>query len=158
MTNENDFISYFEGLAIADPDLKHNQNGRKSFFCIDDPFDLDEIDNAVRDTLQMPCMLLDMPDGDLTENGTAGNPKDILSAGFMILLKGLTIADKRLARVEAKRIGKNIIKEMKANSRASLATPNMWHLNREAIKYQRVGPIADSYYGMMFTFTITCPF
>lgn len=156
MTDEEVYINYFENLAKADPDLKHLVNGQ-SFFCVENPFDFDEIDEAVRNKLSMPCMLLDLPDGSLSENQSK-NRTDKIEGSFMILLKGNTTMERRKGRKEAKRIGKAIISKMKLDSAASRAKPVWWSLDLENINYQGVGPIAESAFGMMFVFRIDCPF
>ena len=157
LTDETDYINYFQNLAIADADLQHFLSGKSSFFVVDDAFDLEEIDEAVRNKLKFPAMLLDIPDGALGLSNS-NNKTDTITGIFMFLLNTKSNLDKRTARATAKNIGKRLLKKIHEDSRASLKTANWFAFDYNDVKYQPVGPICEAAYGMQFMFKITSPF
>lgn len=156
--NEAEYISYFRNLAIQSKDLQHNATGlKKSFLVVDNPFDLTALDAAIRTTLKVPAMLLDIPEFSPSGNGTA-NFTNTVNGMFMIIAKAsknnlATVRDQCLA------IGMKFLYRMHYDYKRQAIEPNKpVFFQMDDTQVEPVGPIAVEYHGYLFRFSFICPF
>lgn len=151
------YISYFENLAKMSRDIAHNPAaGRESFFVVENPFDLSAIDNAIRDTLQLPALLLDIPDLDPSDNGSA-NFTEQIDGTFAIVKENQ--GDRSLVQSECLEIAKKFLFRMLKDSKERKIDPGKRvHLSLSDSQYTPIGPIAANYYGYLIAFRFTATF
>lgn len=154
--SEQDYINYFETLCLQSKDINHLNEGRKSFFYVDDPYDMDELDNALRNSLQYPAFILEVPTGMFDAHAT--NYTDTPNCSFSIITKAKTLYEARVARNTCKEIGLKFLARMSEDSRYNQIIPNrIIHFRIEDINYESIGPMAADLYGYMFNFKFVCP-
>ncbi len=156
--NEASYISYFQNLAIQSKDLQHNTTGlKKSFLVVDNPFDLTALDAAIRTTLKVPAMLLDIPEFSPSGNGTA-NFTNTVNGMFMIIMKAnknnlATVRDQCLE------IGMKFLYRMHYDyKRQAIESGKPVFFQMDDTQVEPVGPIAVEYHGYLFRFSFICPF
>lgn len=158
MTQEQ-FIAYMELMAILNPSIDHDPDaGKKAFHVIDDPYDLEEFDNALRNSAAFPAMLLEMGEGLLNDN-TSASYTDTISASFMILDKRNGEEPARNTRARCLEIAKAILIRMRKDCNARAIVPGKFiQFRLDDIPYVPVGPMDSKYYGYMVSFQFLCPF
>lgn len=152
------YINYFENLARASRDIGHNpEAGKHSFFVVENPFDNAPIDEALRNTLQLPALLLDVPDMDPSDNGSMNHTEQI-DGTFAIVKEKV---DESLVEIqnECLEIGKRFFSRMLKDYREKKIDPGkMVHFQLSDCQYSPIGPMAANFYGYLFTFRFVCPF
>lgn len=154
--NEIQYIEYFEALATKNTTLAHCKEQR-SFFCINNPYETNEFDNALRSSAASTVLLLDAPAGYLSDNGTANFTQ---TTKFDFLLVGKASKENiRSVRAHCFQLGLDILARISTDAAAKtiIAGRNIYFMN-ESIQYDVVGPINLSYYGYSFSFNFCCPF
>ena len=155
---EIEYINYFEALARKNVQLKHNpeQNWR-SFFCIHNPYETAEFDQALRSSAASTVFLLDAPVGFLSDNGSM-NYTQTSKLNYMIVAK----ANKeriRQVRNDCFQIGMDVLERIGADAKKQMIIPGKSiYFDAENINYDVVGPINLDYYGYAFSFSLVCPF
>lgn len=157
-----DLEKYLESKAIQNPEIKHDElRGKKGFYVVDDPYDLSEFDNALRNFADFPAMILEFGEGMLDDN-SSGNYTDTMRGSFMIvdkydkLKKGDTI---RQIRARCLAIAKEILVQIRKDRNDKLIEPGKYiDFRIDNIAYTPVGPMAIQYYGYMVSFQFICPF
>lgn len=156
--NEIEYINYFEGLARKNSVLKHAPEGnQKSFFCINNPYETAEFDEAIRDSAGSTVLLLDAPTGYLSDNGS-GNCTQTTKIEFLVVERS-SKEDIRTTRAHCFQTGLDILARIGSDARKKTIIPgrSIYFMN-ESITYDVVGPINVDYYGYAFTFSFVCPF
>lgn len=156
--NEAEYISYFENLAVKSKDLKHTVSGfKKSFMVVDNPYDLTAIDNAIRSSLKLPAMLLDIPQFTLTENRSA-NFTNRVDGVFMIIMKASksNLVD---VRDQCLKIGMKFLYRMHYDYKhQAIEAGKPVYFSMENTTIEPVGPLAVEHHGYLFSFSFICPF
>jgi hypothetical protein len=159
MITELDYIAYFENLATQSKDFNHVAGTKDAFFYIPEPYDLAEIDKAIKQTKSVPFMMLDAMTGGMGES-TAHNYSEGINAQITILDMA-TVGDAvsiRAVRDNCLAIGVKLLGRLAYDSRKQLLIEPGARFNFNNIKFDPVGPIAQKHYGITFRFLITCPF
>lgn len=155
----DDFFGYLEAKAVQHPDIPHDPENKKiAFHAIDDPYDLDEFDTSLRNFAAFPAMLAELSEGELDDNDST-NYTDTMNGGFMIVDKRRGKEPLRAVMHRCREIGKTIIIQMRRDARAGTVKPGeLVHFRIVGVPYTPVGPMANDYYGYLFTFRFICPF
>lgn len=157
-----DLEKYLESKAIQNPEIKHDEvNSKKGFYVIDDPYDLSEFDNALRNFAAFPAMILEFGEGMLDDNN-ANSYTDTMRGSFMVVDKydNKSGSEKpRQIRARCLEIAKQILIQIRKDVRSQTIEPGK-HINFRIanIPYTPVGPMAIKYYGYMVSFEFICPF
>ncbi|HWK58742.1 MAG TPA: hypothetical protein VNQ80_15470 [Parapedobacter sp.] len=154
-----DFFDFLEAKAVQHADIPHDPANKKvAFYGLDDPYDLEEFDQALRNFAAFPAMLAELNEGELDDNDSA-NYTDTMMGGFMIVDKRRGKEPTRDVRHRCREIGKAIITQIRKDSRAGVVKPGeIVHMRINNVSYTPVGPLASQYYGYLFTFRFICPF
>lgn len=115
--SEPEYIAYFEFIARKHRAIAHSDT-QTSFFVVKDD-NLAEVQQAVRDTLHLPALLLDQYIDDvLTDND---NYRLLVKGGFSVLetFESGNQVDMRQARAEARRIAGTIINRIRRDCLAA---------------------------------------
>lgn len=142
---------YMERKAVENPAIAHlSTDDEQSFFVIDDPYDLTEFDNALRNVAKFPAMLMELNDGNLDDSNSASFT-DTVHIAFMIVDKIGDDERIRDVRFRCYDIGKKIIGAILKDARnneiiADKIVSCPLHSN-----YVPVGPMDSQYYGYQFT-------
>jgi hypothetical protein len=157
--NEDQYISYFTSLAKSHAKLRHGIDGMFSFAYIEDEFNMQEFDNALKNMKSSTCMLLVSEDGEFDDAGSE-NYNDLIEGSLFILGRVSDNADNiRRARAKCKPIIMQMLKKMRKDSRANnIVAGKKIHFRLEGLKYNHVGPMNNEWYGYMVTFRFVCPF
>lgn len=141
-------FEYLERKAKENEQIPHDpDNGKVAFFAIDNPYDLEEFDNAIRNTLDFPAMLAEQNDGILTDNASA-NYTNTLRSSFMILDRRGENEKIRSVRSRCYQIGFDLITSMRKESPNKNNSKSVYfNIN---LAYVPVGPINTEYYGYQF--------
>ena len=160
---EADLKQYFDKLATQSVDIKHDPAAKKkSFFYIDNPFDLQAIENALRNTIQVPALLLDVPEIKPDSNGST-NYTVSMDCTFSIVTKAKGTDAIEAARTQCYQIGMKFLSTMHADSRKGTMIPGKrayFRINEDQcnVGLSPIGPMAIDFYGWLFSFRIVCPF
>ncbi|TXI13304.1 MAG: hypothetical protein E6Q66_10290 [Pedobacter sp.] len=156
--NEVEYIEYFEALARKNCVLNHNpEDNKKSFFCINNPYETAEFDQALRSSAASTVFLLDAPAGYLSDNGS-GNCTQTTKIEFLVLGKSGK-ENIRTTRTHCFQTGFDILARVGSDAKKKAIIPgrSIYFMN-ENITYDVVGPININYYGYAFQFNFVCPF
>ena len=152
---EDAYISYFESLASNHAKLAHGASNR-SFFLINNPHELTEFDNAIKNNPCQRVLLLDMPTGYLTDNG-CGNYTQHSKIDFMVV--GKASAEIQQVRADCFAIGMDLIAQIRFDQRKRcIVDEKQVYLQEESIQYDIIGPLNTSHYGYLFSFHFCAPF
>ncbi|TXI14808.1 MAG: hypothetical protein E6Q66_04630 [Pedobacter sp.] len=151
------YITYFEQLARLHPALQHAPDEKqKTFFLIQNPFDLVEMDNAVRNNDCSRVLLLDVPTGYLSDNGSANYTQHTKIDFFLLGKAGLE--NIQAVRQDCFEIGLGLIQQLRADSISRKISARPIYLEEESIQYEPVGPIQASHYGYLFRLSLCSSF
>lgn len=155
---ELQYIAYFENLAVQSKGLNHNPAEKKNaFFFISDPYTTTEIDNALRNNVSFPAMLLDAAPGMLDSNESTNYTKNINGQFRIIAQAGKDQI--REVRETCFILGMEIITRMQQDSRQHKIIPGkIVSFLIEQVHYEPVGPMLLNHYGYVFNFRFICPF
>lgn len=160
MIQEHEFIDYFENLSIQHKLLNHQVDGEKTFFYIEDAFDLDEFDQQVRRITAPMAAMLVADDGQFNDNNSSNHTQELEAQLLIIARKGndqsirevrsacLTVALEFLTRMKVDASQGKILNDPKRRVNFRI----------ERIPYKKIGPIHALWHGYEVSFTITCPF
>lgn len=156
--NEQQYTGYFEALAEKSTLINHNQDGRKSFFYIENADDLDEFDQALRNAVQSPTMLLTAEDGQLDDNESKNYTQAIDGQFYIVARKTGTVTPAEL-RAECFEIMRQFIAKIRQDSRENkILEGKRIDFRVNDIPYRKVGPMYNDWYGYTVLFRFTCPF
>ncbi|MFD2741971.1 MULTISPECIES: hypothetical protein [Sphingobacterium] len=153
--NHSDIFDYFERLATEHPLISHEAGKRVSFYVIDDGYDFDELDNALRNLLRTPALLVDEPDGRLSGNESANNT-DTMNFNIMIVDSKKGKERVRDVRNRCKQIGLDLVMTTR-KKRFTGIVPNKLVTYELESTYSPIGPLLLGYYGYQFTISFTIP-
>lgn len=152
----SDLITYMEKKAKDNVSLAHLSTPKKNtFVVIDDPYDLEEFDNAIRNTLSFPAMLLEQNDGFLSDNGSA-NYTNTLRTSFMIIDRKKNDDKARDVRNRCYDIGFSILSSIRKDQPNKIITGKRVNMVINSA-YIPVGPMEGQYYGYQFEVEFTAP-
>jgi hypothetical protein len=158
MINEEEYISYFENLAIDSREINHTLEGKETFFCIDNPDNMQEFDNALRNCVGSPAFLLVADHGEFNDNNSVNHTQEI-NGQFYIVAKKTDELSIRQARALCLPIALNFLARMKKDAREKKIIPGKLITFRiDNIPYQKVSEMNVVWYGYTVWFTFTCPF
>jgi len=157
--NEDQLVTYFEKLAIQSKEINHNLNGKKSFFYVEDGFNLDEFDEKIRSAAQSPTLILVADDGTFSDNNTSNHTQEI-SADLLFIGRIKSNNTIRSIRSECLSIALHFLAKMKYDAGKSKIHPEgkKVFFRIDQIPYKKIGPLNLEWYGYSLTFTLTCPF
>lgn len=150
----NEIIDYLE--KKAEQFLGHQIGGsRCQFFVIDNPYDLGEFEDALRNTVRVPAMLVEGEDGVISGNQSANNT-DTLNFSFMILDKRKGRESIRDVRNRCKAWGVQVITQIRKERISGIVANKVvtFELN---CPYSPVGPINVDYFGYHFSIQFIVP-
>lgn len=156
----DELFDYLEEKAVQSPDIPHDPANKKlAFHAVDDPYDLEEFDKALRNFAVFPAMLAEHIDGELDDNNSANYTED-WNVGFMIVDRRNGKEAIRDVRARCMRIGRAIIVQMRKDGRPGRGSnPGVQRFFRiERVGFTPVGPMMTHYWGYLFTFRFICPF
>ncbi len=157
MINETTYKSYFENLAAKHIALQHTPQNQ-SFFYIDNPFELSQIDNALGYMTSTKCLLLDVPDRLLDDNAS-NNYTDKIACQFTILKRESDRMQLLNARNEILVIIEDfLVKIRQDQSAGNLFGDSKARMRIANVNIQAVGPMKLDWYGYTVVFTVICPF
>lgn len=142
-------FDYLERKAVESNKIPHDpENGKVAFFAIDNPYDFEEFDNAIRNTLIFPAMLAEQNDGLLNDN-TSNNYTNTLRSSFMILDKRSDSERIRNVRSRCFQIGLDLLTSIRLDQPMGIITGKRVHFKIN-LAYVPVGPINTDYFGYQF--------
>ncbi len=142
-------IDYLERKAVESNMIPHDpDNGKVAFFAIDNPYDLEEFETAIRNTLTFPAMLAEQNDG-LLNNNASNNYTNTLRSSFMILDKIRDSEKIRNVRSRCFQIGLDILTAIRKDQPNGIVPGKRVSFNIN-LAYLPIGPIVSEYYGYQF--------
>lgn len=142
-------FEYLERKASENDSIPHDPEiGKVAFFAIDNPYDLEEFENAVRNTLTFPAMLAEQNNGLLTDN-TSNNYTNNLRSSFMILDKRRDSEKIRNVRSRCFQIGLDILAAIRKDQPGNIFPGKRINFKIN-LAYIPIGPINTEYYGYQF--------
>lgn len=154
---DSTYINYFEQLAGWHPALQHQSSEKqKNFFLIQNSFDLMEMDNAVRNNACHRVLLLDVPTGYITDNGSANYTQHTKIDFFLVGKAG--VENIQSVRQDCFKIGLGLIQQLRADGVSKKISTKPVYLEEESIQYEPVGPIQAAHYGYLFSLQLCCSF
>lgn len=142
-------IDYLERIAVESNMIPHDpDNGKVAFFAIDNPYDLEEFETAIRNTLTFPAMLAEQNDG-LLNNNASNNYTNTLRSSFMILDKIRDSEKIRNVRSRCFQIGLDILTAIRKDQPKGIVPGKHVTFNIN-LAYLPIGPIVSEYYGYQF--------
>lgn len=150
--------NYIERKAIESSFIQHVPDSEhdRSFFVIDDPYDLSEFDKALRSLSKSPSMLFELMDGSIDDQNNASYLNTV-NCSFMILDRVGEDELIRNCRDRCYRIGKDLIKQILKDVRdMDIISDKMISCPLNS-NYIPVGAIDNQYYGYQFTLQFVGP-
>ncbi|GAB3956739.1 hypothetical protein GCM10028805_47550 [Spirosoma harenae] len=113
---EPEYIAYFENLATRNVDIRHNPENRKAFFVVDDD-NRSELENAIRNELDLPALLLDQYYDD--QDTEADNNRLKVLGGLSVVCRcdAKDTQSVRAARAEGRRIARSFLNKVRKDCR-----------------------------------------
>lgn len=144
-----DLSGYMELKARENVDIKHDpDNGNCRFYVIDDPYDLDEFDNAIRSMATFPAMLMEQNDGYISDNDSA-NYTNTLRSSFMIIDRRRDGEPIRTVKNRCYKIGFAVLVQMRKDQPKGIIEGKRVNFKVNSA-YVPVGPMDGQYYGYQF--------
>lgn len=149
---------YMERKASESPAILHVKDSAsdQAFFVIDDPFDLNEFDTALRSVAKSPAMQFELADGILDDQNNASYLNTV-NCSFMIIDKLADFEKVRDCRNRCYHIGKEIIKSILKDQRDMNIIPGKMIQVPLRANYSPVGPMDVRWYGYQFTLAFVGP-
>lgn len=150
----NEIITYLEQKAAQF--LGHEIGGtRCQFFVIDNPYELSEFDDALRNTVRVPAMLVEGEDGVISGNQSANNT-DTMNFSFMILDKRNGRESIRDVRNRCKAWGVQVITQIRKERISGIVAGKVVTFDLNC-PYSPVGPINTDCWGYHFSLQFIVP-
>lgn len=150
-------LDYLERVAMAQPEISHSE-GRQSFYVIEDSYDTDEFDQALRNFTSTPAMLTESYSGEMDDNESA-NYTDLFALKFMIVDRRIGRESVRAVRNRCLQIGKRVVVQMRRDRNTNNIVPGKYvNMDIRGVRYEPVGPMLTAYYGYVFVVEILVPF
>src|SRR5690606_21355346 len=151
----SDLITYMETKAKENTSLAHLVDGKSAFSVIDDPYDLDEFDNSLRNMAKFPTMLLEQNDGFISSNESASYT-NTLRTNFMIIDKRGSNESIRDVRSRCYDIGFAILVQIRKDQPKGIIEGVRINMVLNSA-YVPIGPMDGKYYGYQFELEFTAP-
>lgn len=151
----SDLITYMEKKAKENISLAHLVDGKSAFSVIDDPYDLDEFDNSLRNMAKFPAMLLEQNDGFISGNASASYT-NTLRTNFMIIDKRGSNESIRDVRSRCYDIGFEILVQIRKDQPKSITDGKRINMVLNSA-YVPIGPMDGKCYGYQFDLEFTAP-
>lgn len=151
-----DLEKYLERKAMECPDILHDpEHGESAFYIIDDPYDLEEFDNALRNFAKFPAMLTEQNDGILSDNHS-NNYTNSLRTTFIILDK--VHGEERTKDVKNRcfDIGLRMLTAIRKDQPKNVIPGKSVNVQING-GYLPVGPFSNMYYGYQFELELIAP-
>jgi phosphopantetheine adenylyltransferase len=158
MVTEDQYISYFEKLAVAHKQILHDPEGITSFVEVEDPEELSAFDEALRSATGDTVMLIVAGEGELNDNDSENHVQTVDAQIYILQRKldGRKTSDIRTATIG---IIRDIVGRTKKDARYNSLIPGKiitFRINN--IPVRKVGPISLEWYGHTALITFSCPF
>lgn len=159
------YIYYFQQLAILNK-LIASTDEEEAFFFVQDPYDLDAFDTAIRSAGKTPALLLENYSADTTSAGSRNYFKQ--HNGRFTILHKADAGDKASIQ-EAQRICEQVADQLLIRMREDLlqggkivisqqeTSPTVF-FEIDKVKFDFVGPISADYYGVTVGFPFKIQF
>ncbi|MDF2851703.1 hypothetical protein [Sphingobacterium multivorum] len=149
---------YLERKASESPAILHVKDSAsgQAFFVIDDPYDLNEFDKALRSVAKSPAMLFELADG-VIDDQTNASYLNTVNCSFMVIDKKGDFEKVRDCRNRCYAIGKEIIKSILKDQREMNIIPDKMIQVPLRTNYSPVGPMDIRWYGYQFTLEFVGP-
>lgn len=153
----NSYVQFFQGLATAHKDIRHNEAGaqyptgaRKSFFRANK---FEELAQSLQIQADVPMFVLNEYTGGLSSANEL-LVDDTMVGGFMILQRADNADFSAIdtARDNCKRIGQAFIAEMHRQYLDLGRCGPIDNFSLNSVRYEFAGPLADDLYGCIFYF------
>lgn len=157
MIAEAAYKNYFENLATKHIGIQHTE-ASKAFFYIDNPFDLNAMDAALRNITKKTCLLLDVPVR-LMDDNRSNNYVEDLECQFSIL----TLESDKTKLIQARDLVLPIVEDFLVKIRQDqsaglLLGLQQSRMNIRNVRIEPIGPINISWYGYTAVIALSCPF
>jgi hypothetical protein len=158
MVTEDQYISYFEKLAIAHRQILHDPEGLISFVEVEDPEDLTAFDEALRSATGDTVMLIVAGEGELNDNNSENHVQTVDTQIYILQRKrdGMATAEIRTFTIG---VITDLLGRTKNDARSGNVIPGKvitFRINN--IPVRKVGPISLNWYGHTAWITFSCPF
>lgn len=147
-------IEYLRAKAIAILDIPTDET-RERFFVIDNPYDLGELEMALRNSVEMPAMLVESEGGIISGNESANNT-DTMNFVFLILDKRNGTEPISNIRNRCKEWGKAVLTGVRKDRVTKIVPGKIVYFELDGA-YAPVGPIDVQYYGYQFNIQFIVP-
>ena len=159
MITEDPIIAYFERIAGAHHILKHDIEGARSFFSVEDPDELSNFDEALRSMTSDVAFLTCAMEGELEDNGSENHVQSIDLQVFVVrrIGTGVSIASCRTECLE-------ILTQLLGRTKRDARTPGgvipgkKVEFNIAGVPVKKVGPMNMEWYGYTAFLRFSCPF
>jgi hypothetical protein len=151
-----DLTTYMQDVAERHEDIKHTSS-EKHFFQIAGMGHLNQFMDQINQA-SSPALCVDVnPDGQIISS-LENNSVDVPTYRFLVLYHALpgNYADIKSAKEQAKALGFKILAKLsfdKHQAEYNEADNGLLYLDLN-FQYQNIGPVAQSWYGCMFTFRL----
>lgn len=156
--NFTEYVNYFKTAAINHKVIAHNPPTVNSFYRMD----IEEVLNGLRTKLSSVSLILENPEV-YTEDMLSDNRRKLWRGAFLIIkqAKRNDFDDEALVLNDTMEIGEEVLSKMvndaqKYRSNKSY-TPAIGGFDPNRVRYQKIGPIFDNYYGWRFEIEFNQP-
>jgi hypothetical protein len=157
MITEGQISDYFEALCIDSLEINHTLDGKKSYFFVDEPDNLDSFDEALRSSDASTVFLLVAEDGKFDDNNSENYVQETNIQAYVLARTGNDISSKD-AKTVCLPIIQSFLAKMRIDSRKGvMINARLLKFRIENISFQSVGPINEAWYGYTFWCTFYCP-
>ena len=155
--DNNVLFAYLERVVRMQPEISADVN-KKVFYVIEDSYDTDEMDNALRNFASFPAVLTEDYSGEISDNESA-NYTDTIGLSFIVVDQRNGREAVRDIRDRCKSIGKQIVIQIRKDRNTTNVVPGKFvNFDIREVMYQPVGPMLTKYYGYQFTIEFIAPF
>lgn len=150
---ESQYIAYFKNLATQHKLINHDDDINRAFFYIENPDELNEFDEGLRTMSSDIAMLLTATMGEF-DDAQSENHTDEINAQVYIVMRKKTDVNIREINQQCKEILLSVLARTKSDYRNNFQT----RFSISKIPYQKVGAMADEWYGYTSLISFICPF
>lgn len=158
MITEDQLVAYYEKLAKSHHLIAHQVDGKKAFFEINEVFDLNNFDEALRTATGTTVMLITASESQLDDNNSESHNEELECEIYLLQRKKTGVSEKDI-RTACKQILKEVLGRTKRDSRSQSIVPGeRINFRISQIPVQKVGPMKLEWYGYQAVLRFTCPF
>lgn len=152
-----ELFAYLERVAKMQPEIV-DEDKKKVFYVVEDIYDTDEMDQALRSFAALPAVLTEDYSGMLSDNESA-NYTDTIVLSFMVVDRKVGKESVRDVRNRCKGIATRMILQIRKDRNSMNITPGKFvSYDISNVVYQPIGPMLTDFYGYQFTLEFIAPF